>query len=231
MKQLKTHFLSFFSMFHYRFGRNEANNTETVVNQQSANDDEIRNQSQLNDSEITVPISSYSRSSSSNNILNANLSGSLKRFNRKPAKIHNNDDDDDNYDSDDEDDVERFHECTTPNQSIYAPISTSQPSISNTHERPQHVGNAAMRLLHQRIAVAESPNLDFDPTKIGNDAAGASTSHQRIAVAALPNLDFDPTMAARPIYASSPTISGDRRGSDRDSFNRNQPASSSDYFV
>lgn len=197
-------FFQICSIFRSQHASEDANNLETAANQQSAPSDENRSvmQSEANGSENNVPISSYSRSSSSNNILNANLSGSLRRFSRKPAKIHN---DDDEYDSDDDDDIDHFHECNGPNQSIYAPISTSQPSIMNATDESQQ------------------------PQYARNEPGG---SHQRIAVAALPNLELDPSFASRP-YASSPSIGSNEtnRRNSHDSFNRTKAANSHDYFV
>lgn len=158
-------------------------------------------QSQSND----APIASYG-SSSSNNLMNTNLSGSMKRFNRNQRTLNEDDSDDDETNSN------RFHECYEPNQSIFAPISTSQPTINP---------------------------FDHQVSTQSNETAG--TSHQRIAVAALPNLEFDQFTMSRGISASSPSLysqpeSNSRRnsaGSDqrRTDFTRNATASSSNYFV
>lgn len=170
-----------------------------------SNDDEvpsIMSQSQSND----APIASYG-SSNSNNVLNTNLSGSMKRFNL--FHRHSNADDSD----DDANDTNRFHDCPEPNQTVFAPISTSQPAF-NPYEHP---------------TTSQSRNNAANP------------SHQRIAVAALPNLEFDQFNMARGFSASSPSLhsqpeSNSRRNSGdsdqrRTNFTRNSPASSSNYFV
>lgn len=175
-----------------------------------ANDEEVQNimtQSQSND----APIASYG-SSSSNNVLNTNLSGSMKRFNLFQRNVNADD-----SDEDDGNDANRFHECNEPTQSIYAPISTSQP-IFNPYEQ----------------AAASQIRND------GGDAAAAPT-HQRIAVAALPNLEFDQFSSTRGFSASSPSLysqpeSNSRRNSDdsdqrRTNFTRNATASSNNYFM
>lgn len=167
-------------------------------------DDEVRNMMQSQSSDI--PIASYS-SSSSNNVLNTNLSGSLKRFNRYLRPSINENDSDDG-----ENDAENYHDCSGASQTIFAPISSSQPIIN------PYNGQTA---IYSR-----------------NEAA---TSHQRIAVAALPNLDFDP-MTARTFSASTPSInsqhqpsgsanSTDENGQRQRDFIRNTTASSSNYFV
>lgn len=159
-------------------------------------------ESQSND----APIGSYA-SSNSNNLMNTNLSGSMKRFNPNQRNLNTDDSDDDGYTGN------RFHDCYEPNQSIYAPISISQP-IMNDQQVPNQ-----------------------------SNAAGPSTStttHQRIAVAALPNLEYD--QFSRGFSASSPSIysqpeSSSRRNSDgsdsqrRTDFTRNATASSKNYFV
>lgn len=168
-----------------------------------SNDDEvpsIMSQSQSND----APIASYG-SSNSNNVLNANLSGSMKRFNLFQRNLHGDDSDDDG--------LNRFHDCPESNQTVFAPISTSQPAF-NPYDHP---------------TTSQSRN------------DGANPPHQRIAVAALPNLEFDQFNMARGFSASSPSLysqpeSNSRRNSGdsdprRTNFTRNSPASSSNYFV
>lgn len=182
-------------------------NSEIIEGHQSNDDDEVANilsQSQSND----APIASYG-SSSSNNLMNSNLSGSMKRFNRNQRTVNEDDSDDD----DDEcNDSNRFHECFEPNQSIFAPISTSQPIINPIDQ--------------QQVPMQSN--------------YGAGMSDQRI-VAALPNLEFDQFSMSRGISASSPSLysqpeSNSRRnsaGSDqrRTDFARNTTASSNNYFV
>lgn len=189
-------------VFHMRAGVDLDNSQNMDENQ--PNDEEVRtimSQSQSND----APIASYG-SSSSNNVMNTNLSGSMQRFHRnRPSTIHS-------HDSDDEDGLTttRYHECNE-NQTIFAPISTSQPAIINP----------------------------FDQQVPSQSIAGTS-SHQRIAVAALPNLEYD-QFNSRGFSASSPSLysqpeSGSRRNSDgsdqrRTDFARNTTASSNNYFV
>lgn len=140
--------------------------------------------------------------------MNANLSGSMKRFNRNQNPVNENDSDDD----DDANGSNQFHECSEPNQTIFAPISTSQPAINP---------------FDQQV-----------PTQLNQ---GAGTSHQRIAVAALPNLEYDQFTMSRGFSSSSPSLysqpeSNSRRNSDgsdqrRTDFARNTTASSNNYFV
>lgn len=166
-------------------------------------------QSQSNDEQ---PIASYT-SSSSNNVLNTNLSGSLKRFQRNEQSAKANDTD---SSDDDGNEAEHFHECKEPIQTIFAPISTSQPTIGPLEQQQQQTFSTE------------------------NETAGPS--HQRIAVAALPNLDFEHTspMTTRQFSTSSPSVytenhhqnsgatdSNQRHGN----FIRNTTASSSNYFV
>lgn len=193
-------------MFHARASDEQENSQTMDVNQ--ANDDEevqnIMSQSQSND----APIASYG-SSSSNNVMNTNLSGSMKRFNaNRPSTIYSNDSDDEDGNS-----TTRYHECNE-NETIFAPISTSQPAIINPFD--------------QQV-----------PTESNQGTAAGTSSHQRIAVAALPNLEYD--QFSRGFSASSPSLysqpeSSSRRnsnGSDqrRTDFARNTTASSNNYFV
>lgn len=176
------------------------------MDENQENDEEVGNimsQSQSND----APIASYG-SSSSNNVLNTNLSGSMQnRFNRShPRRAHPNGDH-----SDDDNNGSLYHECNEQNQTIFAPISTSQPTITPFDQQ----------------------------VPIPSTAGPSSSSHQRIAVAALPNLEYD--QFSRGFSASSPSLysqheSNSRRnsnGSDqrRTDFARNSTASSSNYFV
>lgn len=176
------------------------------------NDDvqSIMSQSQSND----VPIASYG-SSNSNNVLTSIQSGSMRRFNRLPRHTDDSDEDDAN-------DVNRYHDCREPNQTVFAPISTSQPvfnpyNYASTSSQSQQAGN-------DNVA-----------------AAAANPPHQRIAVAALPNLEFDQFTMSRGFSASSPSLysqpeSSSRRNSNesdprRKDFARNTTASSSNYFM
>lgn len=172
-----------------------------------SNNDEIQSimsQSQSND----APIASYG-SSNSNNVLTSIQSGSLKRFNRMPRPVLG----DDVSDEEDGDGVNRFHECHEPNQSVFAPISTSQPAFNP----------------YDHASTSHARNDDANPP------------YQRIAVAALPNLEFDQFTMSRNFSASSPSLysqpdSGSRRNSDesdprRKDFARNTTASSSNYFM
>lgn len=200
-----------FILFIYHRTIRAQTNELTRRNEGSAeNPEEIRNimQSQSNEEQ---PIGSYT-SSSSNNVLNTNLSGSLKRFQRNNQSQKANDTD---SGDDDANDAEQFHECKEPIQTIFAPISTSHPTMAPLDQQQQSFFT-------------------------GNETA--STSHQRIAVAALPNLDFEHTspMTTRPFSTSSPSVysenphqnseasdSNQRHGN----FIRNTTASSSNYFV
>lgn len=169
-----------------------------------SNDDEVQSimsQSQSND----VPIASYG-SSNSNNVLNSIQSGSMKQFNRLPRHTDDSDEDEAN-------DVNRFHDCNEPNQTVFAPISTSQPAFNP----------------YDYASTSQSRNDDANPP------------YQRIAVAALPNLEFDQFTMSRGISASSPSLnsqpeSTSRRNSNesdprRKNFARNATASSSNYFM
>lgn len=179
---------------------------ETPTIEGPSNNDEIQSimsQSQSND----APIASYG-SSNSNNLFTSIQSGSLKRFNRMPRPVHADD-----SDEDESNDINRYHDCNEPNQTVFAPISTSQPAF-NPYD---HASTS-----HSR-----------------ND--GANPPYQRIAVAALPNLEFDQFTMSRGFSASSPSLnsqpeSTSRRNSDesdprRKNFARNTTASSSNYFM
>lgn len=173
-----------------------------------SNNDEIQSimsQSQSND----APIASYG-SSNSNNVLTSIQSGSMKRFNRLPRHTDDSDEDEAN-------DGSRYHDCSEPNQTVFAPISTSQPAF-NPYD---HVSTSS------------------HPQPRNDDAA--NPPHQRIAVAALPNLEFDQFTMSRGFSASSPSLysqpeSTSRRNSNesdprRKDFARNTTASSSNYFM
>lgn len=191
-------------VLHVRPNDEQDNNQSMDENQ--SNDEEVQNimsQSQSND----APIASYG-SSSSNNVMNTNLSGSMKRFNQhRPATIHSNDSDDDDGNG-----TTQYHECNET-QTIFAPISTSQPAIINPFDQ----------------------QVPTQPSQGGP----STSSHQRIAVAALPNLEYD--QFSRGFSASSPSLysqpeSNSRRNSDgsdqrRTDFARNTTASSNNYFV
>lgn len=151
-------------------------------------------QSQSND----APIASYG-SSSSNNVLNSNLSGSMKRiFN---PHTRNSDD----SDEDEENDVSRFHECFEQNQSIFAPLSSSQPIMNPYDAQPTTAGAS-----HQRIAVAALPNLEFDQFSRGFSASSPSVYSQQES------------------NSRRNSNGSDQRRAD---FARNATASSSNYFV
>lgn len=181
-----------------------------TVEAPSTNDEiqSIMSQSQSND----APIASYG-SSNSNNVLTSIQSGSLKRFNRMPRSVRNAGDED--SDEDDANDVSRYHDCNEPLQSVFAPISTSQPAF-NPYE---HASTSSHTRHHD----------------------DANPPHQRIAVAALPNLEFDQFTMSRGFSASSPSLysqpeSTSRRNSNesdprRKNFARNATASSSNYFM
>lgn len=192
-------------MLHIPNNISEGASQDLDATQETRNDDDnVRNMTQSQSSDI--PIASYS-SSSSNNVMNTNLSGSLKRFNRhlRPSINENDSDDDENV-------ADNFHDCSGASQTIFAPISSSQPIVNPYDEQ------TAMYSRNE-----------------------AGTSHQRIAVAALPNLDFDP-MTTRTFSASTPSInsqhqpsgsgnSTDENGQRRRDFIRSTTASSSNYFV
>lgn len=192
-------------MFHVRNGEDQVANANL---EGQSNDDEVQNimtQSQSND----APIASYG-SSNSNNLLNANLSGSMKRFNlfRRSVNVDDSDDEDGN------DTLSRYHDCNEPTHTVFAPISTSQP-IFNPYDRAttsQSTNNDGANPPHQRIAVAALPNLEFDQFTLSR---GFSTS--------------SPSLHSQP-ESSSRRNSGDS-GERRTNFTRNSPASSSNYFV
>lgn len=174
-----------------------------------SNNDEIQSilsQSQSND----APIASYG-SSNSNNVLTSIQSGSLKRFNRLPRHADDSDEEEVN-------DANRYHDCSEPNQTVFAPISTSQPAFN-----PYDYASTSSQQSQAR-----------------NDDA-ANPPHQRIAVAALPNLEFDQFTMSRGFSASSPSLysqpeSNSRRNSNesdprRKNFARNATATSSNYFM
>lgn len=167
-------------------------------------------------SNVAQPIPSFSSDSI---VGNQSMSGSLRHFRRtQPASIN------ESRSSDDEEADENndsFHECNEPQQNIYSPISTSQPSINSIDQQER-----------------QQPQYFFARDEI------AGPSNQRIAVAALPNLDFEhgATIGGRPISTSSPSIysqqpnndSGSSNGSNneqRRNFLRNATASSRNYFV
>lgn len=180
----------------------EGQNGATV--EAPSNNDEVQSimtQSQSND----APIASYGSSNSNINVFNSIQSGSMKRFNPLPRHADDSDEDDAN-------DVNRFHDCNEPNQTVFAPISTSQPAFNPyDHASTSHARN--------------------------DDAA--NPRHQ--IVAALPNLEFDQFTMSRGFSASSPSLysqpeSTSRRNSNesdprRKNFARNTTASSSNYFM
>lgn len=178
----------------------DQDNSQNMDGNQS-NDEEVRtimSQSQSTD----APIASYG-SSSSNNVMNMNLSGSMQRFNsNRPSTIHSSNDSDD----DDGNTGTRYHECNE-NQTIFAPISTSQPAIVNPFD--QQVPGTSSN--HQRIAVAALPNLEYDQF----NARGFSAS--------------SPSLYSQPESSSRRNSNGsDQRRTD---FARNTTASSNNYFV
>ncbi|XP_055320884.1 E3 ubiquitin-protein ligase RNF13 [Sitodiplosis mosellana] len=187
------------SVFHMRASDDQDNSQNLDGNQ--PNDDEVQtimSQSQSND----APIASYG-SSSSNNVMNMNLSGSMQRFNRnRPSTIHSNDSDDDDGNS-----TTRYHECNE-SQTIFAPISTSQPAIINQQVPSQSIAGTSS---HQRIAVAALPNLDYDQF----NSRGFSAS--------------SPSLYSQPESSSRRNSDGsDQRRTD---FARNTTAASNKYFV
>lgn len=183
----------------------EGGSNQTAEPPLDPNDDDVRMmQSQTSD----IPIASYS-SSSSNNLMNTNLSGSLKRFNRH---LRPNIDEGDSDDEDEENAAEHYTEYSdATSHTIYAPISSSQPIINPYNEQYHHQQQPGTSQ-HQRIAVAALPNLDFDPIS---------------------------TMSSRAFSASTPSMhstndgggSLDSNGQPRRDFTRNATASSSNYFV
>lgn len=193
-------------MLHVSNNIGEATSQHSDATQETHNDDDddnnVRNMMQSQSSDI--PIASYS-SSNSNNVMNTNLSGSLKRFNRhlRPSINENGSDDDEN-------DTDNYHDCSGASQTIFAPISSSQPII-NPWEAGMYSREEA-GTSHQRIAVAALPNLDFDPMTTRTFSASTpsiSSQHQ-------------PTGSAN---------STDENGQRRRDFIRNTTASSSNYFV
>lgn len=177
---------------------------DQAVEGASPNNDEVQSimsQSQSND----APIASYG-SSNSNNVLNSIQSGSMKQFNRLSRHTDDSDEDEPN-------DINRYHDCNEPNQTVFAPISTSQPAFNP----------------YNYASTSQSQKDDANPP------------YQRIAVAALPNLEFDQFTMSRGISASSPSLysqpeSTSRRNSNesdprRKNFARNTTASSSNYFM
>lgn len=176
---------------------------------QPNDDDEVQNimsQSQSND----APIPSYGSSSSNTNLLHANLADTMKRFNVFQRTVH-----EDESDEDEGNDANRYQDCIGPSQTVFAPISTSQP-VFNPYD-------------HSTAAAAQARS------------SAANPPHQRIAVAALPNLEFDQYAMSRGFSTSSPSLISQpesdsrRNSSDSDSrrtnFARNTTASSSNYFV
>lgn len=191
------------SVLHVRMSDNQDNSQ--IMDENQTNDEEVGNimsQSQSND----VPIASYG-SSSSNNVLNMNLSGSMQRFNRHRratnADISDNDDDGNNG--------SLYHECYEPNQSIFAPISMSQPIMNpSDHQVSTTQSNAVPSVSHQRIAVAALPNLEYDAFTRGYSVSS-------------------PSLYSQPESSSRRNSDGsDQRRTD---FARNSAASSSNYFV
>lgn len=202
-KKLSLHFRAFRGFHH----NDEAAN-HILEGTQETNDGDERNMNQSQSSDI--PIASYS-SSSSNNVMNANLSGSLKRFNRQArANIHEENSDDD----DDDENGASFHECHDTSKSIFAPISLSQPTITPSEQQPPVYSRDEASTSHQRIAVAALPNADLDPmSSMSTRTFSAST----------------PTMYSH--HQSSNAENSDENGRRRRDFTRNTTASSSNYFV
>lgn len=186
-----------------RGGDNEATNQNLEPDQ--LNDNEVQNimsQSQSND----APIASYV-SSNSNNLLNTNLSGSMKRFNIFQRNTNGDDSEDDGND------LDRFHDCNESNQPVFAPISTSQPTFNPyEHSTSSQSRNDNDNPPHQRIAVAALPNLEFDQFNLSRGFSASS-----------PSLHSQPESNSRRNSGDS-----DQR---RTNFIRNTPASSSNYFV
>lgn len=183
----------------------EQDNSQNMDGNQQT-DEEVQNimsQSQSND----APIASYG-SSSSNNVMNTNLSGSMKRFNPNLlSTMHGNDSDDDDGNG-----PIRYHECNENQTTIFAPISTSQPAIINPFD--QHVPNQSNQqgpsTSHQRIAVAALPNLEYDQFSRGFSVSS-------------------PSLYSQPESSSRRNSDGsDQRRTD---FTRNTTASSNNYFV
>lgn len=168
------------------------------------------------------------RSSSSNNILNSNLSGSFKRCSRYHFGGHRNtnesggggvhdDDDDDSLD----DGVAWDTVNRIPHTTIFAPISASQPSALNTSSSQ-----------YEHIAESSSSHHYLDD---GN----------RGVVAAIPNMNFTQPFSRAIASASSPSIytphapvNGDGDGSGSSGNNRDsnsaqarKGAASNDYYV
>lgn len=146
-------------------------------------------------------------SSSSNNILNSSLSGSFKKCQPRTATSNgeaDNDDDDECVDA------------VEPSNTIFAPISTSQPQ--------------------------------FNQPTVGPSEFASGTIHQRIAVAAIPNVNFAQSSMPRAVSSSSPSVyqtpqsqqrrnsntsgnSSDGDGNARIGNYKRAAATSSDYFV
>lgn len=181
----------------------EVANQDLDVSQETRNDDnDVRNMMQSQSSDI--PIASYS-SSSSNNVMNTNLSGSLKRFNRHlQPNINENDSDDE---------AENYHDCSGASHTIFAPISSSQPIINPFDEQTAMYSRNEAGTSHQRIAVAALPNLDFDPMT------------QRTFSASTPSIN------SQHQPSDSTANSTDENGQHRRDFIRKTTASSSNYFV
>lgn len=113
------------------------------------------------------------RSSSSNNVLNGNLSGSFKRCQRYRGRGNRNSDqqqqqqhqhDDDDDDDDSLDDGIHWHTGSNPHTTIFAPISASQPSALNSHQYEPTVTESTSQYLDDghRVLVAAIPNINFN---------------------------------------------------------------------
>lgn len=160
----------------------------------------IETQTHGNDS-VGVLITPHS--SSSNNILNSSLSGSFQKCRPKMVGSAGNDDEND----DDEECVDAIE----PSNTIFAPISRSQPQFQQSTTGSSEFAPGTS---HQRIAVAAIPNVNF-----AQASRAVSTSSPSIYV----------PQPRRNSNASGNSSDGD--GNTRIGNYKRAAATSSDYFV
>lgn len=193
----------FFSIFHSNIA------AAAIVDQPMPNDvheeesSGIETQAHANDS-VGVLITPHS--SSSNNILNSSLSGSFQKCRPKILGSAGNDAQND----DDEECVDAIE----PSNTIFAPISRSQPQFQQSTTGSSEL--FAPGTSHQRIAVAAIPNVNFAQASMPRAVSSSSPS----------------------IYVSQPRRNSNASGNSSDGDGNTRvgnykraAATSSDYFV
>lgn len=147
-------------------------------------------------------------SSSSNNILNSSLSGSFQKCRPRAA--------DGVGDADEEDDDEECVDAIEPSNTIFAPISRSQPHFQPPAGAPTEFAPGTS---HQRIAVAAIPNVNFAQSSMSRAVSSSSPAVYE---------SYQPQQR-RNSNASGTSSDGD--GNTRIGNYKRAAATSSDYFV